>query len=98
MRCYAEGTLRAYLDDALPATESAAVGAHLSGCAACQARLAQLRALAAHVGGLLAAPADMPDPRPALAQLRATIDPSTLDQPDTTLRPALRGLPASPAP
>jgi anti-sigma factor RsiW len=72
MRCYDEGALRAYLDDALPAVERAAVGAHMSGCAACQGRLAQQRALAAQVGKLLATPADMPDSRMALERLRAT--------------------------
>ncbi|HET9221396.1 MAG TPA: zf-HC2 domain-containing protein, partial [Roseiflexaceae bacterium] len=72
MRCYDEGALRAYLDDSLPAVEHAAIGAHLSGCAACRARLSQQHTLAAQVGNLLVAPADMPDPHLALAHLRAT--------------------------
>jgi hypothetical protein len=87
MRCYDEGALRAYLDDALPAIEHAAVGAHLSSCAACRARLRQQHALVAQVGSLLAAPADLPDPQLALAHLRTT----TNGQPTTPVQPALRG-------
>src|SRR5262245_55967455 len=94
MRCYDEGVLRAYLDDALPAAERAAVGAHVPGCAACQALLAQQHALATRVGALLAAPADLPDPQLAFARLRAAPTdqrPTTNDQPSTSVRPALRG-------
>src|SRR5262245_25483946 len=72
MRCYDEGTLRAYLDDALTTAEYTTVGAHVSGCAACRAQLAELRALTTQIGALLATPADIPDPQLALAQLRAT--------------------------
>ena len=86
MRCYDEGVLRAFLDDALPAAERAAVGAHVPGCAACRAQLARQRALAARVGELLARPADLPDPQLALTHLRATIE-----QPTTSVQPALRG-------
>ncbi|HET9224784.1 MAG TPA: zf-HC2 domain-containing protein [Roseiflexaceae bacterium] len=94
MRCYDEGALRAYLDDALPAAEHAAVGAHLSGCASCRARLRQQHTLAAQVGVLLAAPADMPDPQLVLAHLRATTNhqrPTTNNPPTTPVRPAQRG-------
>jgi hypothetical protein len=86
MRCYDEGALRAYLDEALPALERAAVGAHLSSCAACRARLRQQHALVVQVGSLLAAPADLPDPQLALAHIRTIIS-----QPTTPVQPALRG-------
>lgn len=72
MQCYDEGALRAYLDDALPAVERAAIDTHLPSCADCRARLAQQRALAAQVSRLLAAPVDLPDPRLALARLRVS--------------------------
>ena len=36
MHCYDEGTLRAWLDDELPADERAALDTHLAQCAACQ--------------------------------------------------------------
>jgi anti-sigma factor RsiW len=94
MQCFDEGALRAYLDDTLLAAERAAVGAHMSGCAACQARLAQQRALAAQVGRLLAAPAAMPDPHIALERLRATtaVDRTpTIERPTTPVQQALRG-------
>ncbi len=50
--------LSAYVDRALPAAEQAAVEAHVHGCVACQARVADLRAVAALVRAL-------PDPVPA---------------------------------
>jgi Putative zinc-finger len=74
MRCYDDGALRAYLDDALPHAERAAIAAHLDDCAACRDRLEQQRIFTTHVGALLAAPAAIPDTRSALARLRATID------------------------
>jgi hypothetical protein len=74
MRCYDDGALRAYLDDALPHAERAAIAAHLDDCAACRDRLEQQRIFTTHVGALLAAPAAIPDARGALARLRATID------------------------
>jgi hypothetical protein len=69
-RCHDEGALRAYLDDALPAEERAALARHLEGCAACQGRLDELRALMGRAGALLAPPPP-PNPRPALARLQA---------------------------
>ncbi len=50
--------LSAYVDRALPAAEHVAVEAHVRACAACQARVADLRAVAALVRAL-------PDPVPA---------------------------------
>jgi hypothetical protein len=70
--CYDEGHLRAYLDGELPASERAALAAHLAGCAACQAQLARQRALAARVRSLLPVPQAVPDARVALARLRGT--------------------------
>ncbi len=69
-RCHDEGALRAYLDDALPAEERAALAQHLSGCAACREHLAELRALMARAGALLTPP-PAPDPQPSLARLQA---------------------------
>jgi hypothetical protein len=68
--CIDDGQLRAYLDGELPPIERAAVGAHLAGCAACQARLATQRAVAAQARALLVAPSPTPDPHAALARLR----------------------------
>ncbi len=59
MRCYDEGALRAYLDDALPAAERDSVAAHISGCPACRRLLGQL----AHAGGAGRVAAG-PSPRP----------------------------------
>ncbi len=71
--CSDEGRLRAYLDDALPADEHVALGAHLRGCAACRSRLREVEALATQVGGLLPRAVSQPEPGVALAQLRATL-------------------------
>lgn len=71
MQCYDEGQLRAYLDGELPPPERTALGAHLAGCAACQGQLDRLRASAMRVRSLLPAPAAAPEPRAALARLRA---------------------------
>ncbi|MGH7338052.1 MAG: anti-sigma factor family protein, partial [Myxococcota bacterium] len=48
-----EGTLHAYLDNALPPSERATLEAHLTGCASCRARLAEERALVARARELL---------------------------------------------
>src|SRR5687767_14838075 len=79
--CYDEGRLRAYLDGELPSLERAALAAHLAGCAACQAQLNRQRALAVRVGALLAAPLPAPEPRAALARLRAAPDQTTRNIP-----------------
>jgi anti-sigma factor RsiW len=50
--------LSAYLDDALPAPERAAVASHLASCGDCRARLAELRSVASLIGAL-------PDPVPS---------------------------------
>jgi DNA-binding beta-propeller fold protein YncE len=57
--------LAAYLDDALPLEERAAVRAHVLGCAACAARLRRLRADATRIQAVLAA-APAPDLRAAV--------------------------------
>ena len=44
--------LSAYLDDALPAAERAAVDSHLTTCDDCRARLAELRSVASLIGAL----------------------------------------------
>src|SRR5436853_2682209 len=74
--CYDQGQLRAYLDGELPPLERAALGAHLAGCAACQGQLAHQRGLAARVSSLLAVPPTAPEPRAALARLRAASNPT----------------------
>ena len=55
-RCYDEGTLRAFLDDALQTGESALLAAHLQQCRACRERLVEVQALAAQAQTLLDAP------------------------------------------
>src|SRR5216683_4067469 len=52
MNEHPEVQLSAYLDDALPPGERAAVAAHLDGCASCRARLADLRATSRLVAAL----------------------------------------------
>src|SRR5215510_6153377 len=74
MNCYDEGRLRAYLDGELPPLESAALGAHLAACLDCQAQLSRQRALAGRVRSLLPIPPAGPEPRAALARLRAATD------------------------
>src|SRR5436853_2079613 len=70
-RCYDDGSLRAYLDDALPAMERAAVAAHLATCAGCRSRFAEQHARVAQVAALLRVPAAPPDPHTALARLKS---------------------------
>lgn len=72
--CYEAGTLRAYLDGELPAHELSTVTDHLADCAACDTRLAELRALDEHVhqSFLAVAPAEAePDIAGALARVRS---------------------------
>jgi len=88
INCYDEGRLRAYLDFELPPLERAALGAHLAGCAACQGQLERQRASAARVRSLLPAPPSAPEPRAALARLRATAPQPTANVP-TFKQPAL---------
>jgi Putative zinc-finger len=70
MHCYDEGSLRAYLDDALPIAERALLAAHIARCPACRACLNEQQALTAQVGALLV-PASVPAPHDALMRLRA---------------------------
>jgi hypothetical protein len=70
MHCYDEGSLRAYLDDALPLAEHALIAEHIAGCPACQTCLDEQQTLAAQVAALLA-PASVPAPHAALMRLRA---------------------------
>ncbi len=72
--CYDPGTLRAYLDEELPAADRAAVAAHLGDCAACQTQLDELSALDARVRADFRATADAtPDLDAALARVRAQL-------------------------
>jgi hypothetical protein len=70
-QCVDEGRLRAYLDGELLPIERASVGAHIASCAACQAHQQRQHALAAQVATLLNIRENTPDPRAALARLRA---------------------------
>jgi hypothetical protein len=79
--CYDEGRLRAYLDGELSSLNREALGAHLAGCAACRDQLRRQRALAARVRSLLPAPLPAPEPRAALARLRAGHDQTTRNVP-----------------
>jgi anti-sigma factor RsiW len=79
--CYDQGHLRAYLDGELPPLERAALGAHLAGCVACQDQLGRQRDLAARIRSRLPAPPAAPDPRAALARLRAATEQTTRNVP-----------------
>jgi hypothetical protein len=68
-QCYDEGTLRAFLDDALQAEKRALVVSHLEQCLACRERLAEVNALAARVQTLLGSP-PVPDTTAALLRFR----------------------------
>ena len=70
MRCIDEGRLRAYLDDELGAAEQERIATHLAGCAACEARVATLRADASAVATALAAWPSAPDASPAAERER----------------------------
>lgn len=94
MACTDPGTLRAYLDDALPSQQRAAVTAHLTSCTPCQERLGALRASAAHVGALLGPPATLADPAAAFERLRGRIGPQV---PPTPRRSMMQTHPWSPA-
>jgi hypothetical protein len=71
--CIDEGTLRAYLDKELSATERTAVTAHLEGCADCQHLLHTLHTRSSQVGALLAEPIARPDMAHAFSRLQKTI-------------------------
>ena len=82
-----EGTIHAWLDDALDADASALVAEHVAGCASCEARVAEARGLiagAARVVGLLD---DKPTPliKPAATPTAGT---------DLSVRRLLRVTPA----
>lgn len=68
--CYDEGTLRAFLDDALHAGELTLVAAHLQQCYACRERLAEIRACARVASARLGAPAE-PDVTAALLRFKS---------------------------
>ncbi len=68
--CYDEGTLHAFLDDALHAEAHAVVATHLQQCRACRVRLAEVQALAARAHALLGAPA-VPDAAAALLRFKS---------------------------
>lgn len=69
-QCFDEGRLRAYADGELSEFERAAMGLHLTACAACRRALAATTA-AADQTRLLLAPATPPNQHAALAQFRA---------------------------
>jgi hypothetical protein len=71
-RCYDEGTLRAFLDDALQTGESALLAAHLQQCRACRERLVEVQALAAQAQTLLGAPG-VPDAAAALGRFKSGV-------------------------
>jgi hypothetical protein len=65
-----EGTLHAYLDGELPPVERERVDTHLKGCPACQARLAEERALIERASRLLGMATPPERTMPPLEQLR----------------------------
>jgi anti-sigma factor RsiW len=65
-----EGTLHAYLDGELSASDRAAVDAHLAQCSTCRAALAEERALLERATALLGAARPAERPAPPLEQLR----------------------------
>jgi putative zinc finger protein len=65
-----EGTLHAYLDGELSASERAAVDSHLAQCATCRATLADARALLERASALLGTARPVERPAPPLEQLR----------------------------
>ncbi len=65
-----EGTLHAYLDGELPPVERERVDTHLKGCPACQARLAEERALIERAGRLLGMATPPERTMPPLHELR----------------------------
>lgn len=65
-----DGALHAYLDGELPPVERERVDTHLKGCPACQARLAEERALIERANKLLGAAAPPERAVPPLQQLR----------------------------
>lgn len=71
-QCYNEGTLRAFLDDALHAEQLTVVAAHLQQCHPCGERLAEVRARAVQAHTRLSAPAE-PDVAAALLRFKAGV-------------------------
>lgn len=65
-----EGTLHAYLDGELPPTERTSIEAHVAQCAACQALLADERALLERASALLGATRPTERPAPPFEQMR----------------------------
>ena len=68
-----EGTIHAWLDGALDATQSADVDTHVQGCAECSAKVAEARGLIAASSRILTALDDVPAnviPKPAAAPIR----------------------------
>ena len=64
-----EGLIHAWLDDALGAADAERLAAHVSGCAECQARVAEARGLIAGASRIVAALDDVPaGARPGWAQ------------------------------
>lgn len=105
MHCYDEGTLRAWLDDELPAAERAALEMHMPQCVACQRRADTLKTAGERVHALFASPAV--DPSAALERFRRsqaiptteTISTSTINirrnkMRTTSRRPIFAGLAA----
>jgi hypothetical protein len=76
-----DGTLHAYLDGELATVEREHLEAHLAGCPACQARLAEARVLVERANSILGQALPLVEAPPALATLR---------------RPRLRWRPALP--
>lgn len=71
--CYDEGTIRAYLDNALSAEEQHAVAVHLATCATCQDRVQAMRVQSEQVRALLEKPGVLPDPQRALSYIKHEI-------------------------
>jgi hypothetical protein len=64
-----EGTIHAWLDDALPPAEAARIAEHVRGCAECSARVAEARGLIAGASRIVGALDDVPGgSRPAWSQ------------------------------
>jgi hypothetical protein len=72
--CYDPGVLRAYLDEELPATTSALVGAHVGWCHDCQELIAELRAVDEQVASSFpSVPSVSPASDAAWARLRSRL-------------------------
>lgn len=69
--CYDDGTLRSYLDMAMPMGERREMAAHLLGCAECRVRLEEQRVIADYIAVLVPTPQVVPDPEAAFARFQA---------------------------